>query len=338
MREPHGRPCSPAMVIEFDMSTIRENALHTIRAEAAAIAHLETLLTDDFEKAVRHVLACKGRVVVTGMGKSGQIGKKIAATLASTGTPSFFLHPGEAFHGDLGMVSGDDVILAISNSGNTDEILKLIPFFEDNGNRIIAMTGNPESTLARHAAYHLNIAVDSEACPLSLAPTSSTTASLVMGDALALALMNERHFKAEDFARFHPGGSLGRKLLVRVGDVMRRDNLPVVPPTMKLGDVIIAISKARLGIAIVEEDGRICGLFTDGDMRRTMQRYGNAFFDMPVSDVMTRTPKMISHRARITEAEALMQQYKIHSLPVVGDNGELAGIVEVYDLYAGNAL
>ena len=320
------------------MSAIRENAIHTIRTEAAAIAHLEQLLTDDFENAVRYVLGCKGKVIVTGMGKSGQIGKKIAATLASTGTPSFFLHPGEAFHGDLGMVSKEDVIFAISNSGNTDEVLELIPFFEDNGNVIIAMTGNPESTLARHATYHLNIAVDSEACPLSLAPTSSTTASLVMGDALALALMNERHFKEEDFARFHPGGSLGRKLLVRVCDVMRRDNLPIVPPTMRLADVIIAISKARLGIAVVVENERICGLFTDGDMRRTMQKYGNAFFDMPVSDVMTRTPKVISQRARISEAEALMQRYKIHSLPVVDENDKLVGIVEVYDLYAGSAL
>ena len=198
------------------MSQIRQCAVDTIHAEADAVSRLATLLTDDFEGAVRAILACTGKVVVTGMGKSGLIGKKIAATLASTGTPAFFLHPGEAYHGDLGMISRNDIVLAMANSGQTDEILRLIPFMQRNGNRIIAMTGNPESTLAKNAHYHLNVNVTREACPMNLAPTSSTTAMLVMGDALAIALIRERNFRPEDYAVFHPGGSLGRRLLTRV--------------------------------------------------------------------------------------------------------------------------
>ena len=198
------------------MNPIRQSAIDTINAEAAAVKHLTEQLTDDFEKSVKAILACKGKVIVTGMGKSGLIGKKIAATLASTGTPAFFMHPGEAYHGDLGMIESKDIVIAIANSGQTDEVLKLIPFLQYNKNVVIAMTGNPESTLAKHAHYHLNIGVEREACPLDLAPTSSTTATLVMGDALAIALIKERHFKAEDYAVFHPGGSLGRRLLTKV--------------------------------------------------------------------------------------------------------------------------
>ena len=224
------------------MSQIRQCAVDTIHAEADAVSRLATLLTDDFEGAVRAILACTGKVVVTGMGKSGLIGKKIAATLASTGTPAFFLHPGEAYHGDLGMISRNDIVLAMANSGQTDEILRLIPFMQRNGNRIIAMTGNPESTLAKNAHYHLNVNVTREACPMNLAPTSSTTAMLVMGDALAIALIRERNFRPEDYAVFHPGGSLGRRLLTRVRDVMRKD-IPCVEPTATLGDVIIRISR-----------------------------------------------------------------------------------------------
>lgn len=311
-------------------------ARHTFRVESDAVGALAGKLTDDFESAVRTVLACPGKLIVTGMGKSGLIGSKIAATLASTGTPSFFMHPGEAYHGDLGMISSQDVILAISNSGQTDEILKLIPFFEDNGNTVISMTGNPGSTLARHSRFHLDVSVAEEACPLSLAPTSSTTAALVMGDALAMALMHERGFKAEDFARFHPGGSLGRKLLTRVGDVMRRDNLPCVPPQMLLSDVIIEISNARLGVAAIMEGDRICGLVTDGDVRRAMQKYRNRFFEIRVEEVMTRTPKMVLQTARITEAEEIMRRFKIHSLLVTDEKGHLTGIVELYDLMSDN--
>ncbi len=314
------------------MSTILENARHTFQVESEAVANLTDQLTPDFEAAVHDIIRCNGKLIVTGMGKSGHIGRKIAATLASTGTPSFFLHPGEAYHGDLGMISPNDIILAISNSGQTDEVLKLIPFFQDNGNTVIAMTGCPDSTLAKHSNYHLNIAVKEEACPLSLAPTSSTTAELAMGDALAIALMHERGFRSEDFARFHPGGSLGRRLLTKVGDVMRSENLPCVPPTMKLSDVIIEISNARLGVAAITEGRKILGLVTDGDVRRAMQKYQNRFFEINVDEVMTRTPKTISQDARITQAEEIMQRFKIHSLLVTDDKGELVGVVELYDL------
>ncbi len=315
------------------MVDVKQIAINTFRTEAEAISGLSGQLTDDFAHAVEAVFTCTGRLIVTGMGKSGLIGTKIAATLASTGTPSFFLHPGEAYHGDLGMIAREDMVLAISNSGQTDEILKLIPFLEDNGNRVIAMTGRPDSTLAKHSEFHLNVAVDHEACPLSLAPTSSTTAALVMGDALAVALMERRGFREEDFARFHPGGSLGRRLLTRVGDVMRRDNLPRVSPATKLGDVIFTISNARLGIAaIVDADQHICGVVTDGDVRRAMLKYREAFFGLDVSEVMTRTPKIATEDMRITEAEELMHRHKIHSLLVAGDSGKLVGVVELYDL------
>lgn len=314
------------------MSGILENARKTFMIEAQSVADLADRLDGDFENSVRDILKCKGRVIVTGMGKSGLIGRKIAATLASTGTPSFFMHPGEAYHGDLGMISREDIVVAISNSGQTDEILRLIPFLQDNGNKVIAMTGRPDSTLARNSDYHLNIAVAQEACPMHLAPTSSTTATLAMGDALAIALMHERGFRAEDFARFHPGGTIGRRLLTRVGDVMRRDNLPTAPPEMKLSDVIMVISNARMGVAAIMEDGRIAGLVTDGDVRRAMQKYQSRFFDLTAAEIMTRTPKIIAETARITEAEDIMRRHKIHSLLVADANGNLAGIVELYDL------
>lgn len=318
------------------MSSIQASAKETFRLESEAIAHLSNLLTLDFDGAVQAILATKGKAIITGMGKSGIIGKKIAATLASTGTPSFFLHPGEAYHGDLGMIEKEDIVIAMSNSGQTDEILKLIPFLESNGNIVIGMTGKPESTLAKHSHFHLNVAVADEACPLSLAPTTSTTAMLVMGDALAIALMNERGFKSEDYARFHPGGSLGRRLLTKVGDVMRNEDLPCVPADMKLSDVIIRISDARLGIAIIMDGDNIIGLVTDGDVRRAMQKYHDRFFDIPVEEIMTRSPKTITTKDRITDAEDLMHKHKIHSLIVTDEFGKLSGIVELYDLMRGN--
>lgn len=314
------------------MKDLKQYALQTFGAEAEALMRLGGQLTDDFDRAVKTILACSGKVIVTGMGKSGIIGRKIAATLASTGTPSFFLHPGEAYHGDLGMIGKPDVVIALSYSGYTDEVLKLIPYFQNNGNIVISITGNPASTLARNSAYTLNVAVGHEACPLSLAPTSSTTATLAMGDALAIALMYERGFKEEDFARFHPGGSLGRRLLTKVGDVMRRENLPVVPPTMKLSDVIIVISDARMGVAVITKDDKIRGLVTDGDVRRAMQKYGNEFFDLSVDRIMTRTPKLIRETDRVTDAEEIMQRNKIHSLIVTDEEERLVGIVELYDL------
>ena len=314
------------------MSPIKESALNTFRAEAEAVQSLAGQLTDDFEKAVRAVLATHGKVIVTGMGKSGLVGRKIAATLASTGTPSFFLHPGEAYHGDLGMIEAGDIVLALSNSGQTDEVLRLIPYLQECGNTVIAMTGNAGSTLAKNSTYHLDVSVKSEACPLSLAPTCSTTAQLAMGDALAVALMNERGFRAEDFARFHPGGSLGRRLLTRVGDVMRSEHLPTASPSSRLGEVIITISDARMGVAVILDEGKIAGIVTDGDVRRAMLKYGARFFDITADEIMTRTPKTVSVADRLTDAEQLMQDNKIHSLIVVDRDGKLAGIVELYDL------
>ena len=313
------------------MSQIRQCAVDTIHAEADAVSRLATLLTDDFEGAVRAILACTGKVVVTGMGKSGLIGKKIAATLASTGTPAFFLHPGEAYHGDLGMISRNDIVLAMANSGQTDEILRLIPFMQRNGNRIIAMTGNPESTLAKNAHYHLNVNVTREACPMNLAPTSSTTAMLVMGDALAIALIRERNFRPEDYAVFHPGGSLGRRLLTRVRDVMRKD-IPCVEPTATLGDVIIRISDARLGIAAIVEQGRLTGVITDGDVRRAMTKYKENFFNIEARQIMSRSPKTVSPDARITEAEEMMRTHKIHSIVVTDESGGPVGVVEFFNV------
>ena len=314
------------------MSPRKESALNTFRAEAEAVQSLAGQLTDDFEKAVRAILATHGKVIVTGMGKSGLVGRKIAATLASTGTPSFFLHPGEAYHGDLGMIEAGDIVLALSNSGQTDEVLRLIPYLQECGNTVIAMTGNAGSTLAKNSTYHLDVSVKSEACPLSLAPTCSTTAQLAMGDALAVALMNERGFRAEDFARFHPGGSLGRRLLTRVGDVMRSEHLPTASPSSRLGEVIITISDARMGVAVILDEGKIAGIVTDGDVRRAMLKYGARFFDITADEIMTRTPKTVSVADRLTDAEQLMQDNKIHSLIVVDRDGKLAGIVELYDL------
>ena len=314
------------------MIPIKESALNTFRAEAEAVQSLAGQLTDDFEKALRAILATHGKVIVTGMGKSGLVGRKIAATLASTGTPSFFLHPGEAYHGDLGMIEAGDIVLALSNSGQTDEVLRLIPYLQECGNTVIAMTGNAGSTLAKNSTYHLDVSVKSEACPLSLAPTCSTTAQLAMGDALAVALMNERGFRAEDFARFHPGGSLGRRLLTRVGDVMRSEHLPTASPSSRLGEVIITISDARMGVAVILDEGKIAGIVTDGDVRRAMLKYGARFFDITADEIMTRTPKTVSVADRLTDAEQLMQDNKIHSLIVVDRDGKLAGIVELYDL------
>ena len=317
---------------DTNMSQIKQYAIDTFNAEADAIRNLSNLLTDDFDQAVEAILVCTGKVVVTGMGKSGIIGKKIAATLASTGTPAFFLHPGEAYHGDLGMISKNDVVLAIANSGQTDEILKLIPFLQYNKNVVIAMTGNPESTLAKHAHYHLNIAVAHEACPLDLAPTSSTTTTLVMGDALAIALINERNFKAEDYAVFHPGGSLGRRLLMTVGNVMRSHDLPVVAPDCSATDMIHAISKGGLGLIIICDGERIEGIVTDGDVRRAMERRRAEFFNIKAADIATPNPKTISADKKLIEAEKMMTRNKVTSLLVTDDAGKLQGVIQIYDI------
>lgn len=318
----------------MDMSTpqqIVEVGRRTIHAEALALKHMEESLGDEFVRAIEIILACRGKLIVTGMGKSGHIACKIAATLASTGTPSFFLHPAEAFHGDLGMISPDDVVLALSYSGETDEILKIVPFVHSNGNRLISMTGNASSTLARNSDVHLDIMVRKEACILHLAPTSSTTAQLAMGDALAATLMHERGFTAMDFARLHPGGSLGRRLLMTVGNVMRTNNLPVVAPDCEAGEMIHTISRGGLGLIVICDGDRVVGIVTDGDIRRAMESRQAEFFNIRAMDIATRNPKSIAPEAKLIEAEKKMTQHKVNSLLVV-DGDKLVGVIQIYDI------
>ena len=293
---------------------------------------MEMSLGEEFVSAVEIILGCRGKLIVTGMGKSGHIACKIAATLASTGTPSFFLHPAEAFHGDLGMISKEDVVLALSYSGETDEILKIIPFIHENGNKLIAMTGKPQSSLARNADVHLDIMVREEACILHLAPTSSTTAQLAMGDALATTLMHARKFTAMDFARLHPGGSLGRRLLMTVGHVMRKDDLPVVAADCTATEMIHRISKGGLGLIVIVEKGRVKGIVTDGDVRRAMERYRADFFGIHAIDIATLNPKTIAAERKLIEAEKCMSQYKINSLLVTSPDGKLEGVIQLYDI------
>jgi len=296
--------------------------------EAQAILHLKTLLDQDFDDSVEAILKTKGRVVICGMGKSGLIGKKIMATFASTGTPCFFMHPGEAFHGDLGMVTPDDVFLALSNSGETEEVIRLLPFLKDNKNILISMTGRPESTLAVNADFHLNIAVPQEACPHQLAPTSSTTATLVMGDALAVALMDARNFQPHEFARFHPGGSLGRKLLTRVKDEMKSKNLPYISNTASMTDVIHSMNEGRLGLCIVNHGE---GVITDGDLRRHMEEDTSNFMHKTAADIMGNHPKMINVNEPLSTAEEIMNEHKITSL-LVEENNQVVGVIQIYDL------
>lgn len=301
-----------------------------LRDEAQALLDLIPALDADFDKTVEIILNCKGKLVVTGVGKSGHIGAKIAATLSSTGTPSFFINPLDVFHGDLGVIQKEDVVLAISNSGQTDELLRFLPYLLENGIPVIGMSGNPHSLLAQYASAHLNAAVSKEACPLGLAPTSSTTAALAMGDALACALMEARHFQASDFAQYHPGGTLGKRLLTKARDVMRTEDLPVVPPTMKLGEAVIHTSNGRLGQCIAVENGKVVGLITDGDIRRAMESSRDRFFDLTVKDIMTKTPKTVSADTKITDIEDLLREYKIHSVLVTDEDGKLLGVVDSF--------
>lgn len=298
--------------------------------EAQAILDMIPRLDDNFSKAVDLIFNCKGKLIVTGVGKSGHVGEKIAATLASLGTPSFFLNPLDAYHGDLGMIATGDVVMAISYSGNTDELLRFIPLLIDRNIPIIGVSGNPKSLLAQYSVCHLNIAVNHEADPLNLAPTSSTTTTMAMGDALACALVHLRNFKPSDFAQFHPGGSLGKRLLSRVKDFMVSTNLPIVSLNQKISDTIIAISQTKQGIAVAIEKGKIAGVVTDGDVRRAMQNHQERFFDLTVKDIMSRTPKTIKETAKLQEAGDLMRQYNIHSLVVVNDNKELVGIIDAF--------
>lgn len=312
------------------MSKWTETAIKCLQDEAQALVELIPHIDENFDHAVEMVLACKGKVIVTGVGKSGHIGAKIAATLSSTGTPSFFINPLDAFHGDLGVISADDVVLAISNSGQTDELLRFIPYLQERGIPIIGMSGNPTSLLARHSMAHLNAAVRHEACPLGLAPTSSTTAALAMGDALACALMEARHFRVDDFAQFHPGGTLGKRLLTKAADVMHTENLPVIPPTMKLGEAVIHMSRGRLGQCVAVENDVVCGLITDGDIRRAMETSQDKFFQLTVADIMTHDPKCVSLDTKVTAIDCIFQTYKIHSVLVTDGERHLLGIVDSF--------
>jgi arabinose-5-phosphate isomerase len=316
-----------------DDQRLIEMGRDALRIEARAVAALVDRLGADFESACRMLLACTGRVVVSGVGKSGHVGGKIAATLASTGTPAFFLHAAEASHGDFGMVAKGDVVLAISYSGETAELLTILPLFKRMGAPLIAMTGNPQSTLAREADAHLDISVPAEACPLNLAPTASTTATLAMGDALAVALLRHRGFTEADFARSHPGGALGRRLLLRVSDVMRTgDDLPMVGPDTPLPEGLLEMSRKRLGMtAVVDADRRVVGIFTDGDLRRALDRRIDVQ-KVRMADVMTKGSRSIGPHDLAAEAVLMMEKHSINGLLVRDAGGVLIGALNVHDL------
>lgn len=317
---------------KLQREAILDTAREVLTTEAEAILRIKEMLNGEFVSTVEAILACEGKVILTGMGKSGIIAKKIAATLASTGTPSFFLNPGEAFHGDLGMISKGDIVIALSYSGETDEVLKIVPFVHENGNRLIAVTGNAESALAKNSDIHLDTKVEREECVLHLAPTSSTTAQLALGDALACAVMKMRNFTSQDFARLHPGGSLGRRLLMRVGNVMRKHDLPIVTEEASAADMIHAISRGGLGLIVVERESEILGIITDGDIRRAMESRQSAFFDIHPMDIATREPKTIHPDSKLIDAERRMTQHKVNSLLVVDDDKHLVGVIQIYDI------
>lgn len=315
------------------MSKYLQIAKNVFEIESNAIKKLSDLLTEDFSKVVNLIYENKGRVVISGMGKSGHIGVKISATLASTGTPSFFLHPAEAYHGDLGMLTKDDVLIAISNSGETEEILKIIPIIKKMNIKLIALTGNVNSTLAKEADYVLNIYVEKEACPLQLAPMASTTATLAMGDALAAALIIRRNFKPENFAFFHPGGSLGKKLLTQVKDIMIKDNLPLINENTEFKDILSTITKKKLGVGIVvDELNKLKGIITDGDLRRIIEKEKENVFKLKAKDIMTKNPKVINENEMAINAKNYMLENKIKELIVVDDNKNIIGIIQLYDI------
>ncbi|EEU8400388.1 KpsF/GutQ family sugar-phosphate isomerase [Campylobacter lari] len=304
-------------------------AKEVFEIESKTVLDLCDNLDENFSKTIDLILSIKGRCVVSGMGKSGHIGAKIAATLASTGTPSFFMHPGEALHGDLGMLTSEDVLLAISNSGETEEVLKLIPVIKKRKIPLIVMAGNQNSTLAKQADIFINIAVKKEACPLQLAPTSSTTATLAMGDAIAVALMRARKFRPDDFALFHPGGSLGRKLLTRVSDLMVSNNLPIVSPESEFNELVDVMTSGKLGLCIVLENEKLVGIITDGDLRRALRANDKPRFDFKAKEIMSESPKTIEASAMASEAEELMLKHKIKEIVVTQDK-KIVGIIQLY--------
>lgn len=313
---------------------IQELARAVIETEAKAITDLSKRIGSDFIQACQFMYECKGRIVVLGMGKSGHIGDKIAATLASTGSPSFFVHPGEASHGDMGMITRDDVVLALSNSGETSEILTILPLIKRMGVPLIALTGNTGSTLARAADAHIDVSVEKEACPLGLAPTSSTTAALVMGDALAVSLLEKRGFTADDFALSHPGGALGRRLLLHIEDIMHTgDAIPVVSTTVNLSEALLEMTKKGLGMtAIVDDSGKIAGIFTDGDLRRVLDHGEVNVHETKIADVMTKNCKTAKPRQLAAETLRMMEEFKINSIIVVNENKIPVGAMNMHDL------
>ncbi|GAB1661635.1 arabinose 5-phosphate isomerase [Mannheimia haemolytica] len=304
-----------------------DSAKETLNLYAQQIITLNHRLSEEFNEVVNMILACQGRVVVGGIGKSGLVGKKMVATFASTGTPSFFLHPTEAFHGDLGMLKPIDMVILISNSGETDDVNKLIPSLKNFGNKIIAMTGNPYSTLGRNADVILNIGVEREACLNNLAPTSSTLVTMALGDALAIALMKARDFRPEDFARYHPGGSLGRKLLNRVRNVMVR-KVPTASLDTTFTECLSVMNEGRMGVAVIMQDDKLEGIITDGDIRRTLAKFGAESLNKTADEIMTRNPKTINDTEFLAKAEDLMKELKIHSLIAVNDEGKVTGLME----------
>ena len=314
---------------------IIKKATECLEMEASAIKALIPRLNEDFIRAVQLIRACKGKIVVTGVGKSGHIGSKIAATLASTGTPAFFLNPLDAYHGDLGMLGTEDLVLAISYSGATEELLRFLPLIRAKHIPIIAMSSNAESLLAKNADVHLSIAVEREADPLNLVPTSSTTVTLALGDALACALIEAAHFQPSDFAMLHPGGDLGRKLLAKVEDVMVKENLPFLKQEMPLSEAIEIVTNGKLGVGIVLDKEQLVGIVTDGDIRRAMLRLGQDFFTTPVSDIMAHHPKTISRAAKIVEAGETMNHYSIHSLIVLDEDNKVCGVIDSFSCLPG---
>ena len=302
-------------------------ARETLSVESQALTQLSQRLDDEFSQVVDLILACEGRLVIGGIGKSGLIGKKMVATFASTGTPSFFLHPTEAFHGDLGMLKPIDIVMLISYSGETDDVNKLIPSLKNFGNKIIALTSNKNSTLARHADYVLDITVEREVCPNNLAPTTSALVTLALGDALAVSLITARHFQPADFAKFHPGGSLGRRLLCKVKDQMQT-RLPIITPDTSFTDCLSIMNEGRMGVALVMENQQLKGIITDGDVRRALTANGADTLNKTAKELMTSSPKTIHENEFLAKAEDLMKEKKIHSLVVVNDENNVVGLVE----------
>ena len=313
------------------LANVRQYAIQCIKDESKAIYNLTNQIDEEFDRAVELILNCKGKVIVTGVGKSGHIGAKIAATLSSTGTPSFFINPLDVYHGDLGVMTRDDVVMAISNSGNTDELLRFVPMVLHMQIPIIGISGNEDSLLAKYSTIHIKVSVDKEACPLNLAPTSSTTATLVMGDALAVALMEMRDFKPTDFAQFHPGGELGKRLLTTAKDVMRSNDMPIIPKEMQLGEAIILVSKGKLGLGVsLDSEGKIEGLITDGDIRRAMEKWQAGIVTHRVEEMMTRDPKCVMADTKVTEIQKIMHTNFIHTVLVTDKERHLLGVVDHY--------